>query len=65
MTDHAPFVAVIHDSGPHTLHRFPAFETCNLDDTDKLVYLDDRELNEMADTGKARRCEHCFPLVEV
>jgi hypothetical protein len=65
VTDHALFVANLNPDGKHVLHRFPAYEQCNLDDTDKLVYLDQGEVNEMAGTGKARRCEICFPLVEV
>lgn len=60
MTDHAPFALNLNESGPHVVHRYPASESCNLDDTDKRVYLDELEVKELVANGRARKCERCF-----
>jgi hypothetical protein len=65
MTDHAPYVVNLNLDGQHVLHTFPAREECNLDDTKKLVYLDEAEALGMVRGESTRRCEHCMPLAGV
>ena len=60
MTDHAAFVVNLNEHGKHVAHRYPSFEECNADSFDKRVYLDELEVSELVDSGKARRCVRCF-----
>ncbi len=59
MTEHAPFAVVLHEHRQHIVHRYPAYEDCNLDDSVKRVYLDSTEVSDLIGSGKARYCEHC------
>lgn len=51
--------------GVSTLHRWPAFEECNLDDTEAEVSVDVSTGAHLIDIGDARWCEHCRPQTEV
>lgn len=46
--------------GVSTIHRYPAFEACNLDDTDAEIAVDESTGSHLVDKGEARFCEHCF-----
>jgi hypothetical protein len=55
---------IVTREGADTLHRWPATESCNLDDTEA-----DRQITEedgwlMVTGGTAAACRHCFPLPE-
>lgn len=50
-------------SGVSTIHKHPASEECNLDDTDAEIGVDVSTGAHLVDTGEARFCEHCFPTI--
>jgi len=43
------------------LHRDPAFERCNLDDTQHDEQIDDETAAALASLNNAHLCGHCFP----
>lgn len=49
--------------GEDMLHRYPAFEDCNLDDAEKVMPVTEDEGWGMVTGGKAQACANCFPLV--
>jgi hypothetical protein len=49
-------------AGVDTLHRWPATEQCNLDDTENDVRIGLDAGWDAVIGGKAKACEHCFPL---
>jgi hypothetical protein len=48
--------------GVSTVHRWPAFEECNLDDTEADISVDTSTAAHLIDKGEARPCEHCRPM---
>ena len=60
MTEQLPFVLNKNVDRENVLHRFPAFEQCNLDDAAKLEHIDAETADALINMGEARRCEHCF-----
>jgi hypothetical protein len=53
--------ALVVREGISTVHKLPAFEECNLDDTDADIKVDVSTGAHLVDKGEARFCEHCFP----
>lgn len=51
--------------GVDTLHRYPAFEDCNLDNTDADVEVTEDEGWDAVTGGTAQACENCFPLAGI
>lgn len=49
--------------GVDTLHRYPSFEECNLDDAETVHPVTENEGWGAVTGGTARACEYCFPLV--
>lgn len=51
-------------AGTDTLHRWPAFEADNLDDTDRDTALEisEKEAFELIEHGTVIACSRCFPL---
>jgi hypothetical protein len=47
--------------GISTIHKWPAFEECNLDDTEADIAVDESTGAHLIDKGEAVYCEHCFP----
>jgi len=43
------------------LHRDPAFERCNLDDSQHDEQIDDETAAALASMSNAKLCRHCFP----
>jgi hypothetical protein len=48
--------------GTDTVHRWPATESCNLDDTDNDLEISEDEAWQLITGGSADACQHCFPL---
>jgi hypothetical protein len=61
MPDEEQRYIVNHNAGVDTLHRYPAFEECNLDDADGLEKVDEITAAAMLVGGHAIACEHCKP----
>jgi len=57
---------LVQREGVDTLHRWPATERCNLDDTDRDTALDidaDRAMELVTGSDPTvYACHHCFPL---
>jgi hypothetical protein len=53
---------VVSRPGQDMLHRYPAFEECNLDDAEVIVAVTENEGWGMVTGGSARACAYCFPL---
>lgn len=47
--------------GVDTLHRYPAFESCNQDDAKGREYVDSETADALLSLGSAVPCKHCFP----
>lgn len=47
-----------------TLHRDPATERCNLDETDRDEAVDEMTAGRLLDAGDAAPCAYCFPKGE-
>jgi hypothetical protein len=61
MPEDEPRFVVNRNAGVDTLHRFPAFEECNLDDAEGLEKIDEITAGAMLTLGHAVACEHCKP----
>lgn len=47
--------------GLSTLHKHPAGEACNLDDSDSDISVDEFTAAAVIEKGDAVRCQHCWP----
>ena len=55
---------LVQRKGTDTLHRWPALEQCNLDDTDQDVAypVTLKEAAGLIEGGTVEACKHCRPL---
>ena len=55
---------LVERAGTDTLHRWPATESCNLDDTerDRSLEISQAEAWKLVGGGSVVACRHCFPL---
>jgi hypothetical protein len=55
---------LVQRDGEDTLHRWPALEQCNLDDTERDTALDigPEEAAKLIEGGTVHACKHCRPL---
>lgn len=55
---------LVEREGTDTLHRWPATEMCNLDDTDrdKALEITQDQAWQIVGSGSVVACKHCFPL---
>lgn len=53
--------------GTDTLHRWPAMESCNLDDSERDTSLEIslQQAAELIEGGTVDACKHCRPLSEL
>lgn len=56
----APEFCLNVNDGQDTVHRYPAFEECNLDDADDRKRVDARTAAALIAKGEAQACEHCL-----
>jgi len=58
-----PNYRLVQRAGVDTLHKWPATERCNLDDTERDTGLDVSETQawELVGNGTVLACQHCFP----
>jgi len=54
---------LVQRSGEDTLHRWPAHEVCNLDDSerDSALEISEAQAWELVGKGTVHACQHCFP----
>lgn len=55
---------LVQREGEDTLHRWPATEQCNLDDTerDTALEISEEQAFELITGKTVHACKHCFPL---
>lgn len=55
---------VVRHEGVDTLHSFPTFEECNVDDAVEREHVDVATAASLLASGIARGCAHCEPRPE-
>jgi hypothetical protein len=52
---------LVERDGEDVLHRWPAYEECNLDDSAVDYRVSEEAADYLVAHGTVRRCKHCFP----